>query len=233
MAAQRILKLTCLLAAAGILAACMQSCDTKMYEDCPPGHIVGEWGVVDHTRTFGEYDSLYYVVNPIANINDSVYYNGNYTDSYYHSDPVRVMLRYTLEDSIFFNLDRQYATITNPRNIIMTVTDSVSKTDRGSRCILHMRRGENDENLYRSGPDSLFREMLLSGRELRVMATNGPSSSEPAGSQNYEFVLYSDGFGKALAMADSLNKARVTLRKDSIKSKDTQREATPGNGTEI
>lgn len=214
-------------------AAALQSCDTKMYEDCPQDHIIGEWGVVDDTHTFGEYDSLYYVINPIGNINDSVYYNGNYTDSYYHSDPVRVMMRYTTQDSILFSLDRQYATETNPRNIIMMVRESRDTTDkrtdtgrdittdlRDRECVLHLRREENDANIYRCGPDSLFREMLLAGRELTVTATNGTSSSEPQGSQNYEFTLRPDGFAKALQMADSLNKVRtdtVNKKKKNLK----------------
>ena len=51
-----------LLLAAGVA---MQSCDTKMYEDCPPDRRISDWGVVNDTHTFGEFDSLYYIVNPI------------------------------------------------------------------------------------------------------------------------------------------------------------------------
>lgn len=186
----------------GLFAAiACQSCDTKMYEDCPADRVVGEWGVVNSTHTFGEYDSLYYIVNPIGNINDTVYYNGNYTDSYYHSDPVRVMLRYTVQDSISFNLDRLYTTETNPRNLIMIIREDSVKEE----CVLHLRRDENQANLYHTGPDSLFKDMLRSGKELKIAATNGNSSSEPQGSQNFEFRIYTEGFGKALQMADSLN----------------------------
>lgn len=191
----------------------LQACDSKLYEECPDSRKFGDWGVVDNTHTFGEYDSLYYVVNPIGNINDSVYYNGNYTDSYYHSDPMRVMLRYTTGDSILFNLDRLYSTETNPRNIIMEVSDANRKAP--AECVLHLRREENDENLYKTGPDSMFRKMLLSGKELRFIATNGTSSSEPQGSQNYEFTIYTGGFDKAFAMADSLNR----LHRDTIDKK--------------
>lgn len=199
-------------------AAGLQSCDTKMYEKCPPDRIIGDWGVMDNSHTFGEYDSLYYVVNPIANVSDTVYYNGNYTDSYYHSDPVRVMMRYTTGDSILFNLDRLYATETNPRNIIMTVEQADDSLHVA--CVLHLRRGENDGNLYRTGPDTLFRRMLLDGKELRFRATNGNSSSEPEGSQNYEFTIWPAGFDKALQMADSLNKARCAGKTPDGKTPD-------------
>ena len=183
--------------------AALQGCDKEFYETCPQDRIFGDWGVVNHTHTFGEFDSLYYVVNPIGNITDSVYYNGNYTDSYYHSDPVRAMLRYTADDSIQFDLHRLYATETNPRNIIMLVRDETDSLH--SETVLYLRRKENDENLYSTGPDSLFKKQLLSGHELKITATNGTSSSEPQGSQNYEFPLYTAGFDKALHMADSLN----------------------------
>lgn len=206
--------------AAGACSLLFQGCDVKFYETCPPDREVGEWGVINTSHTFGEYDSLYYVVNPIGNIADTVYYNGNYTDSYYHSDPVRVMIRYTLDDSIQFNLHRLYSTQINPLNIIMKVKEvldtvdvkghDLKKEDRdvriGREVVLYLRRGENNENLYKCGPDSLFKELLRGNRELRVTATNGPSSSETEGSQNYEFTLNPAGFDKALHMADSLSR---------------------------
>lgn len=192
----------------GAIVACgmsaFQSCDTKMYEECPKDRIIDEWGVVNNTKTFGQYDSLYYIINPIGNIEDSVYYNGNYTDSYYHSDPIRALMRYTPDDSVFFNLDRLYATETNPINLIMIVKDASDSIK--DECVLHLKRKENNENLYALGPDSLFRDMLSSGHELIIKATNGASSSEPQGSQNFEMKLYTNGFEKALSLADSLNK---------------------------
>lgn len=205
-----------MLVMAGVPALVFQACEGKFYEDCPPDRIIGDWGVVDHTKTFGEYDSLYYVVNPIGNINDSVYYNGNYTDSYYRSDPVRVMLRYTLSDSIQFNLDRLYTTETNPHHVIMIVEDASDSLHK--ECVLHLTREENTENLYKTGADSLFKKMLLGCKELKIRATNGSSSSEPEGSQNYEFTLYASGFAKALSMADSLN--RISRAKPSSNLKD-------------
>ena len=214
-----------------LLAGVLISCDTKLYEDCPADRIVGDWGVVNKTRTFGEYDSLYYVINPIANVNDSIYYNGNYTDSYYNSDPMRVTLRFTTGDSIYFCLDRQYATETNPQHLVMTVREKILETaDKDSKreekkeegkpksrekheapkndvreCLLHLIRNVDEGNLYSCAPDSLFKEMLKSGNELLVTATNSNSSSEPQGSQNYEFRIFTSGFSRALAFADSLN----------------------------
>lgn len=199
-----------------VLVFLLQSCNDRQYEYCPSNRRIGDWGVVDHTHTFGEYDSLYYLVNPIGNVNDTVFYNGNYTDSYYHSDPVRVMLQYTLSDSIRFSLERLYLTQTNPMHIVMTFyRDSLKdkKVEKVKECTLHLSRKENNDNLYYAGPDSLFKELLRKDLPLYVMATNTNSSSEPQGSQNYEFTLYPAGFDQALQMADSLNKARLKAQK--------------------
>lgn len=199
------------LAAAGVFSLFFQGCDVKFYDSCPADHIAGNWGVIDKSRIFGEYDSLYYLVNPIGNVSDTVYYNGNYTDSYYHSDPMRAMVRFTAQDSIQFCLERLYQTQTNPRNIVMTIREEGTggKSDHKTReCVLHLRREETQENLYKTRPDSLFKEMLASERTLRITATNGISSSEPSGSQNYEFTLVTKGFGRALEIADSLNALR-------------------------
>lgn len=190
-----------------VLAGVLVSCDTKLYEDCPPERIVGEWGVVNDTHTFGEYDSLYYLINPIGNITDSIYYNGNYTDSYYNSDPVRVTLRYTLGDSIYLNLDRQYATQTNPPHLILIVSDMEhpEKDSVENISVLHLKRNVDDGNLYSAAPDSAFRRRLIEGKELFCRATNSSSSSEAEGSQNYEFRILPSGFEKAYQMADSLS----------------------------
>lgn len=201
---------------AGALSG-LTACDTRFYESCPSDRIVDDWGVVDKTHAFGEYDSLYYLVNPIGNIRDTVYYNGNYTDSYYHSDPVRVMLRYTTDDSIQFNMDRLYATQINPMNLDLKIWAKApsTKTEDKDTCTIYLRlrRDEDNGNLYRTGPDSLFKEILKKGYEIKAAATNGPSSSEPSGSQNYEFTLYTQDFDKALQLADSLNRKKSKISK--------------------
>ena len=212
------------------LAAVLMACDTKMYEDCPQDHRIANWGVVNDTHTFGEYDSIYYIVNPIGNVNDSVYYNGDYTDSYYESDPLRVMLRYTLEDSIQFNLDRLYTTETNPTSIIMIVAekeDTVKSRQPEMECVLHLRRNDTNSNLYSTGPDSLFKEMLLSGKTLKISATNGKSASESQGSQNYEFTIAAKGFKEAMELADSLTKLQKKVVRQVIKEKSPVKEKKP------
>lgn len=194
-----------------ILAAILISCSTKRYEDCPPSHIIDDWGVTNNTMAFGEYDSLYYLFNPIGNILDSIYFNGNYTDSYYHADSTRVMLRYTTADSIIFRFDRMYAVETNPERLILLI--HADRDTLARECVLHMKRVANTEGTYTAGPDSLFREMLRSGHKLRGRATNGPSSAEPEGSQNYEFVIYTRGFKRAMHLADSLNRIKAVKEK--------------------
>lgn len=220
------------LPAAAILAIAMASCVTKQYEDCPESRIFDSWAVVDDTKSFGVADSLYYIINPIGNVLDSIYYNGDYTDSYYHSDSTRVMLRYTTSDSIEFRFDRLYSVITNPHNIIMKVkmmTDTAPKDTAGHDCMLHLKKVDNTLGLYRCGPDSLFKELLKKEGFLKFYATNGPSSSNPEGSQNYEFILNTKGFIKAFSVADSLNALRFPGKyrrhdTDSLKSLESHKE---------
>lgn len=187
-----------------LFSLAFSSCETRVYEHCPADRVFGYWGVMDDSKTFGIHDSLYYVMNPIGNVGDSVYYNGNYTSSNYLSDPVRVTLCYTDDDSIYFNLERLYITEENPLSILMTIT-----AERGPEeyetCQLTVNRTTNNESLYRSGPDHTFRRLLESGLELKVNATNVGNGPESSGSQNYVFSIYSAGFDKAFQLADSLN----------------------------
>lgn len=196
--------------------AVLVSCHSKFYEECPSDRIFGDWGVVNHTHTFGEYDSLYYIVNPIGNINDTVYYNGNYTDSYYHSDPIRVMMRYTVQDSIIFNIDRLYSVQINPPAIRLTVKERMDTTE--TVCRLLLKKYEGSDHLYKCGPDSVFTRMLAGGHELEITGTNASLSGEPAGSQNYEFYIYTRGFSKAQNLAKKLNPGHK-VPKDSLHDK--------------
>lgn len=202
--------------------ALLASCNSREYEECPAARRIGEWGVVNNTHTFGQYDSLFYIVNPIGNINDSTYYNGNYTDSYYHSDPVRIMLRYTLADSVEFSFDRLYITESNPPHMVMMVQAHDDSLHR--EAVLYLEKDASNDNLYHGMADTLFRTLLSEGRRLDIQATNGASTSEPQGSQNYEFQFYPAGFDKALKMADSLNVLRLrpdsaVTKADSLKNK--------------
>lgn len=200
-----------------LLAALLASCNTKQYPECDPKHIVEDWGVTDNSRMFGQYDSIYYLVNPVGNVQDSLYYNGNYTDSYYHSDSTRVTLRYTLQDSIVFAIERMYAVETNPDQIIMVVKEKPDTLVR--ECVLHLKKELGSDMLFRCGPDSIFKSMLMDGHELKVEATNGSSTSEPQGSQNYTFRLYTAGFKDAFEMAYRLTypDGKDHVRPDSMK----------------
>lgn len=202
-----------------------QACDTKQYENCPESRIIGSWGVTRETHAFGEYDSLYYIINPIGNVKDSLYFNGNYADSYYHSDSTRVMLRYTTEDSIVFHFDRMYSVQVNPP--VMIVSVKAERDTSNLDCTLKLKKDDNSDKIYRCGPDSTFRKLLEGGGILKFTATNGPSTAESVGSQNYDFILRADGFLEALHLADSLNaplKKPVTLKPDSLKKDSTRRE---------
>ena len=179
------------------------SCRDQRYETVDKDRIFDSWGVSNDTYTFGEFDSLYYAFNPIRNINDSIYYNGNYTDSYYDADSTRVTLRYTTADSIVFNIDRMYSVEVNPRFLIVTAKaegDTASKP-----CTLRLVRDVKNGKIYKSGPDREFARLLATGTTLQFLGTNASSTWEPQGDQNYEFILDAEGFRKAIELADSLN----------------------------
>lgn len=204
-----------------LLAVILIGCGSKQYEDCSADLIFHDWGVVNTTKSFGEFDSLYYLINPIVNFADTIYYNGNYVDSYYHADSTRVTLRYTLSDSIEFRIERMYAVQINPANLIINVRSENDSTVEG--CTLLLKKDANNGQLYRCGPDSAFKHLLLSEGVLHFSGTNSSSSAEAVGSQDYEFRLNVKGFSKAFRMADSLSplKKKVELM-DSLK-KDSEK----------
>lgn len=179
------------------------ACNLKKYEEVADNRIINFWAVTNDTHAFGEFDSLYYIINPIGNVSDSIYYNGNYTDSYYQADSTRVMLRYTTGDSITFMLDRLYAVQQNPMHLVMFV-EAVGDTAVG-QCRLHLVRDKDNGNIYRCGPDRDFTDLLAREMTLFITATNASSKAEPQGSQNYEFSIDTKGFHQAIEMADSLN----------------------------
>lgn len=185
------------------VAALLVGCNSRQYPSVNPKHVVFDWGITDDTQMFLEYDSLYYLLNPAGRVLDYLYYNGNYTDSYYHADSTRVTIGYTVTDSIFFCMDRLYAVQTNPDILIMTLRadrDSVSK-----ECRLYLKRDLDMEDIYRCGPDSLLKAMLMEGGMIYGHATNAASGSEPVGSQDYTFVINARGFDQAMEMARDLN----------------------------
>lgn len=185
------------------LLALMTACNSRNYPEVNAKLVVGDWGVVNNSKAFGQFDSLYYLINPIANLADSIYYNGNYTDSYYRADSMRVMLRYTSQDSIIFCIDRMYAVQTNPNQLLLTLTASGDSLTR--ECSIVLSRDPKNGDIYTCGPDSSFRDLLLLGIPLEGYATNTGTGAESAGTQNYMFRLDTRGFDRALSLADSLN----------------------------
>lgn len=192
-----------LLLAIPVMVALLTACNTRIYDDRNAELVYFDWGVANDTRTFGVHDSLYYLMNPIGNFADSLYYNGNYTDTYYRADSLRVTLGYTTADSIFMNFDRMYATQANPMEMIVTMKEVSDTTARA--CTLRMKRSLNDGNIYSCGPDSTFTQLLTSGVLMKGTATNAATESEPEGSQNYEFELNAIGFLEAITQARGLN----------------------------
>lgn len=197
--------------------AVLTSCGNQRYEEVSADRIFASWGVTNSTHTFGEFDSLFYLINPVRNINDSIYYNGNYTDSYYDADSTRVTLRYTTGDSIFLNIDRMYAVEVNPKFLV--VYGKAEGDTTAAQCTLLLRRDEKNGNLYKAGPDAAFAGLLASETTLHFTGTNANASGEAQGGQNYEFLLDAQGFKRAITLADTLNVRRDTTAFKAVHSK--------------
>lgn len=197
-----------------LATALLVSCSSNRFEENNIRDAFFDWGVANNTTLFGEYDSLYYLINPIGNVSDSMYYNGNYTDSYYHADSLRVSMAYTTDDSVKFYIDRMYAVQTNPPYLLLTVFTQGDTTNFQSK--MRLDKVANDGNLFvcKAAPD--FRRMLETEGLLYFSATNCSSASEPQGSQNYEFRLNSIGFMQALSQAIALNPSPEIPMADSV-----------------
>lgn len=197
------------------------ACNPKQYDEYQEKNVIGSWAAINSSKTFGITDSLYFLINPVTTVLDSIYYNGNYTDSYFHSDSTRVMLRYTTGDSIYFHFDRMYSVEINPSRIVMTLTAQEDSLKR--RSVLHLTKMSGSDKIYYCGPDSTFRILLETGKMLRGYATNDSSTSQPQGSQNYDFILPTAGFSRAFFLADSLNNPAKYARKNTEKGDSTEK----------
>lgn len=209
-----------MLLAAPLLVGLTAACNTRIYDDCPEDRCVGMWGVLNKSDIFGSDDSIYYVINPIGNISDSLYFNANYTDSYYRADSTRVSFAYGPGDSLRFYIQRMYSVEVNPTTIIaeVRVADDTVKTPR---CVLTLTRIGSTDEMYVADRDTVFLSLLRAEKPLLFAAHNGPSTSGSEGSQNYTWIMYTEGFNRAVALRDSLNDPQKYRVKDKEEKKDS------------
>lgn len=194
-----------ILAAAALLVEAMATgCGSRQYDDCEDSRRVGSWGVVSKSMDFGGNDSIYFLVNPIRNYNDSIYFNGNYNDTYFREDSTRVSMAIGPSDSLRFYIRRMYAVQVNPPEIIARVK-AVGDTAKDDRCTLRLKRIGKMDNLYLADYDSTFLSLVREGRILHFTAVNGPLSTASEGSQNYTWILDMKDFTRAVALRDNLN----------------------------
>lgn len=218
--------------AAPLLLALATACTTRIYDDCAPDHKFGAWGIINHSDIFGADDSIYFLVNPIDNVNDSLYFNGNYTDSYFRADSTRYTLAYGPGDSLRLYIQRMYAVEVNPPQLLAEVRVA-GDTAKAPACTLNMSRTGSGEEMYVIQPDTAFTSLLKQGKPLNFRAWNGPGSSASEGSQFYTWTLYTTGFADALKLRDILNGDTLsvsktdslqTLRKEPIHKEEHRRE---------
>lgn len=196
----------------------LTACDTRKFDRCPPDQVFGEWGVMNDSYLFGKTDSsAYYLVNPIGEVFDSLYYNADYTDSYFQSDSTRITVVYQLNDSVKLYFDRLYYVQTNPSEIYLLVTelDDTVKTDVKQFCFT---KSGNSDHLYSMKGTEDFRKLMMTGKPLSVLATNFPETyQENANAQVYTFLLYTSGFEDALKKCCEMNHVPVPETKPEKK----------------
>lgn len=221
-----------LILAAPLLLALATACTTRIYDDCAPDHKFGAWGIINHSDLFGADDSIYFLVNPIDNVNDSIYFNGNYTDTYFRADSTRYTLAYGPGDSLRLYIQRMYAVEVNPPQLVAEVR-VIGDTVKTPRCTLNLTRVGSAEEMYVIQPDTTFLSLLKLGKPMAFRAWNGPGSSASEGSQFYTWTLYTTGFADALRFRDILNGDTVAPakkdsllsgKKDSLDKKDSRKE---------
>lgn len=189
----------------------MTACDSRRFDQCPMDQTFGEWGVLKDSYLFGKTDSdAYYIINPIGEVFDSMYYNANYTDSYFNADSTRVTLQYMLNDSAKLYVDRLYVVETNPTELYLITTVLGDTASNAVQEFKFTKSTNSDKLYYRVGNDDL-KEVLLTGQPLQILATNFPNTyKENANAQNYSFILYTAGFGEALQKCYEMNRTPYT-----------------------
>ena len=189
----------------------LAACSSENLPSVDSHDISGQWGVVDDSPAFGNPDSTYYLVNPVAMSYDSTYYNSLYTDTYFRTDSARVSLRYTIDGDIDFCFRRHYAVEVNPATLLLSAKDAGNDSLLLAETRL-TRAGENGDMFRADSPKAII-PLLESGRVLRLEATTLPSA--PDGIQTYSFIIETAGFKEARQLCDSL----VAQKADSLAHK--------------
>ena len=201
----------------------MTACDTRRFDACPPERMFGEWGVINNSHLFGSMDSSYYITNPIGPVFDSLYYNADYTDSYFSSDSTRITLQYTLNDTAKLFVDRLYLVEANPSELYLLINE-LDDTVKSHVKELKFTKDKNSDQLYYLKGTADLEELLMTGKPLNILATNFPKTYETnANAQNYSWILYAAGFEDALKLCYSLNDLPYPDKnKDTDKKKDKE-----------
>lgn len=180
-----------------LLAVGLCGCTGRDSERKAPLFLAGNWGVVKYSEEFGVLqDSSLYLICPFENLQDSIYYNGDYTDSYFKADNSRVEIQYSSIDTIKFYFLRQYAVMTNPMRMEVKVNCERDTTDAGE-LRFQIERTDASDHIYTMLKSEDFTSLLEREQILMFHATNVADSAEAAGSQNYVFTIDTHGFREA------------------------------------
>lgn len=194
----------------------LTACSSRQLDNIESENLFDDWGVTSSSYLFGSTpEKKYYIINPTGMVADSLYFNANYTDSYFAADSTRIVMQYIPDDSIYFHLDRLYAVEVNPMRLIARVV-AEGDTAKDSRCELELTKIGNGDCLFGCWQDTLFTKILKLEKILDIHITNTPQESKSEGTQNYRYKLYCNGFNKALARCVDLNAPPIP--KDSTKT---------------
>lgn len=195
------------------------ACDTRRFDACPDDRKFGEWGVIQKSGLFGT-DSMYFLTNPIGAVYDSLYYNANYTDSYFISDSTRITMQFMLNDTVKLFVDRRYIVEANPDQLYLLVSE-LDDTVKANVKEFMFTKFKNSDQLYHMKGSAALQEVLMTGKPLSITTTNYPKNYDTnPNAQNYSWLLYTEGFEDALKLCYSLNNLpfpKPAVDSDSVK----------------
>lgn len=199
------------------LSLLLTGCGGRQFDKCTPENTFGEWGVLSESQIFGERaDKDFFLVNPIGMVTDSIFYNANYTDSYFAKDSTRIVLQYIPSDSLKFHLARLYAVEVNPDEMLVKAR-VVGDTAKQDVCEFYIRRLDASDHFYGARADSAFVSLMEQEKPIDIRITNTRKSVGSEGNQLYRYRLYCAGFKEALARCRKLNHpAMDSLVRDSV-----------------
>lgn len=191
------LPLTFILSALALSAI---SCNKRKYTTPNPDTIFGNWEMTRSSDAYIPADSLWYLRNPSAPQQDSIFYNGMYSDQYVHNDSLRAILIYDSVAGYRLYVQRMIGIVVNPLHLTLQTTDTAICNHR-----MDLLLSDSSQNLYSITPRATMDSILMQERETLFKATTSLATDVAGNAQTYIFRINSAGFAKARAHLSAIN----------------------------